>query len=328
MPPTFRCGVALPFGARSARELDSEVRNLSELGLDVLSVPLAPPALGPPRRPPHPAAPASRAPAPRAQIFEEVDTDFEDGGYAAANAREEPDWLFFDRARIFVAAGDGGNGCVAFRREKDKPKMGPCGGNGGRGGSVFLECDEGLNTLRQEVHFRATEGQGGMGKARHGESGRDRSVRVPPGTVVRDEESGRLVGELVSHGETLRVARGGRGGRGNAAFKTARDTTPRLSEMGEPGAERWLLLELKLLADVGLVGCPNAGKSTLLAAATRAEAQGGRLPVHHRHAQPRRLARGRAGARGGRRHGPRRHPGAPRGRARGRRPRPRLPPPH
>ena len=197
------------------------------------------------------------------------DADIMDVG-AYGMTRDEEDWLFFDRARIRVLAGDGGDGCVAFRREKDKPRMGPCGGNGGRGGSVYLECDEGLNTLKPEVHFRATGGQNGLGKGNHGVGGEDRCVRVPPGTVVRDEETGQLIGELVAHGDELRVARGGRGGRGNAAFKTARDTTPRLSERGEPGAERWLSLELKLVADVGLVGCPNAGKSTLLAATTRA----------------------------------------------------------
>ena len=134
----------------------------------------------------------------------------------------------------------------------------------------FGWSDEGLNTLKPEVHFRATSGQNGMGKGRHGESGEDRYVRVPPGTIVREEETGAFVGELVADGDRLRVARGGRGGRGNQAFKTARDTTPRLSENGEPGAQRWLSLELKLVADVGLVGCPNAGKSTLLAASTRA----------------------------------------------------------
>lgn len=182
----------------------------------------------------------------------------------------DDDWQFFDRARVHVTAGDGGNGCCAFRREKDKPRMGPCGGNGGRGGSIFFVCDEGQNTLSMEAHFRASKGQNGMGKGRHGESGEDRYVRVAPGTLVRDEQTGGLLGELVDHGETLRVARGGRGGRGNAAFKTARDTTPKLTENGEPGAARWLSLELKLVADVGLVGCPNAGKSTLLAATTRA----------------------------------------------------------
>jgi GTP-binding protein len=203
---------------------------------------------------------------------EEDTLDIMDVGASGMNRVDvgQEDWLFFDRARIRVTAGNGGDGCVAFRREKDKPKMGPCGGNGGRGGSVYLVCDEGLNTLKPEVHFRATSGQNGLGHGNHGSQGESRWVRVPPGTVVREEESGQLVGELIGHGDELRVARGGRGGRGNAAFKTARDTTPRLSERGEPGAERWLALELKLVADVGLVGCPNAGKSTLLAATTRA----------------------------------------------------------
>mmetsp|Transcript_84892 Transcript_84892/g.150345 ORF Transcript_84892/g.150345 Transcript_84892/m.150345 type:complete len:634 (+) Transcript_84892:99-2000(+) len=190
------------------------------------------------------------------------------------DADERPEdfeqWLFFDRARIWCEAGNGGDGSCAQLREKDRPKLGPGGGNGGRGGHIFLICDEGLNTLKPNIHHKGTRGQHGMGKCRHGRNGEDIYVSVPPGTVVREDDSGALVGELIDHGETLRVARGGRGGKGNLAFKTPRNTMPFMAERGEPGAQRWLRLELKLVADVGLVGCPNAGKSTLLAATTRA----------------------------------------------------------
>ncbi|CAN0343516.1 unnamed protein product, partial [Phaeothamnion confervicola] len=138
--------------------------------------------------------------------------------------------------------------------------------------AIYLRCDEGLNTLatvRNKVHYRATSGQNGQGKGRTGVGGSDVYVRCPPGTVVRDQD-GRLCGELTRHGAELLVARGGRGGRGNEAFKTSRNNAPKLAERGEAGAERWLSLELKLVADVGFVGCPNAGKSTLLAACSNA----------------------------------------------------------
>lgn len=150
---------------------------------------------------------------------------------------------------------------------------GPNGGSGGRGGSVFLRCSEGLNTLavvRHKVHYRATDGQNGQGKSRTGNAGVDVYVSAPLGTVVRDQD-GTLCGELTHHDQELLVARGGRGGRGNEAFKTNRARAPKFGEKGEPGAERWLSLELKLVADVGFVGVPNAGKSTLLAVSSNAK---------------------------------------------------------
>jgi GTP-binding protein len=180
--------------------------------------------------------------------------------------------MFYDRARINVVGGPGGDGCVAFRREKGIARGGPSGGTGGRGGSVYLVCDANLNTLRPpRVHFRATGGTNGKGSNWDGQLGEDVYVPVPIGTVVTLESDGTTIGELLKPGDTLRVARGGRGGRGNAYFKTDQNHTPRLSEKGDLGADRWLVLELKLLADVGLVGCPNAGKSTLLAATTNAK---------------------------------------------------------
>ncbi len=181
--------------------------------------------------------------------------------------------MFFDQARIYVKAGDGGNGVVAFRREKFAPRGGPAGGNGGRGGHVYLVVDPSLNTLsvyQQQIHHRAERGTHGGGSNKTGANGADLHIPVPPGTLVRDAETGELLGDLSSPGQTLLVAHGGRGGRGNAAFKSARNKAPRLAENGEAGEERWLALELKLVADVGIIGVPNAGKSTLLSVVSAA----------------------------------------------------------
>ncbi len=175
--------------------------------------------------------------------------------------------MLIDSVRITVRAGAGGNGCVSFRREKYVPRGGPNGGDGGRGGSVILEVDEGLNTLLHLHHRRlvkADNGQNGRGSNKTGAGSDDTVLRVPPGTVVRNSETGELIGDLVAPGQRLVVANGGRGGRGNARFASAVNRAPREAEEGEPGEEFVLELELKLLADVGLVGLPNAGKSTLL----------------------------------------------------------------
>ncbi|MFI5254807.1 MAG: GTPase ObgE [Candidatus Limnocylindrales bacterium] len=181
--------------------------------------------------------------------------------------------MFLDRARIRVAAGDGGDGAATFRREAHVPRGGPDGGDGGRGGSVYLQVDAGETALidyRFKHHFTASGGGKGSGSKRHGKAGGDLELRVPPGTAVLDDASGDLLADLVATGQRVLIARGGRGGLGNVHFATATHRTPLHAQKGEPGEERWVRLELRLIADVGLVGLPNAGKSTLLAALTAA----------------------------------------------------------
>jgi len=181
--------------------------------------------------------------------------------------------MFYDEAKIHVRGGDGGNGCVSFRREKYVPFGGPSGGNGGHGGDVYLVVNPHLSTLirfHKRVHWRAPSGGHGRGRGMQGRQGRDLLIEVPPGTVAYDADSGELLADLTEPGQRVLVARGGRGGRGNAAFATSTNQSPRLAEKGLPGQECWLRLELKLLADVGIVGLPNAGKSTLLSVVSAA----------------------------------------------------------
>lgn len=182
--------------------------------------------------------------------------------------------MFVDQVKIYVKGGDGGNGIVAFRREKYVPKGGPAGGDGGKGGDVVFVVDEGLRTLmdfRYQRHFKAPRGENGMSKNMHGKNAEDLVVKVPPGTVVIDDDTKEVIADLTEHGQRVVVARGGRGGRGNARFATAKNPAPEIAEKGEPGEERYLVLELKLLADVGLVGFPSVGKSTLLSVVSSAK---------------------------------------------------------
>src|SRR4051812_47157638 len=181
--------------------------------------------------------------------------------------------MFVDEAIIHVKAGDGGNGCVSFRREKYVPKGGPDGGDGGNGGSVVLVADQNKNTLLDFAgrhHWKAPKGQAGMGKKMYGKAGEDLVILVPPGTMIYDLDQGILLADLDAPDKRAVIARGGKGGRGNFHFKSSTNQTPRYAEPGTDGQERNVRLELKLIADVGLVGMPNAGKSTLLSVVSKA----------------------------------------------------------
>jgi len=180
---------------------------------------------------------------------------------------------FLDKAKIYVASGKGGNGCLSFRREKFIEFGGPDGGDGGRGGDVWIECVDNLNTLidyRYQQHFKAKSGTPGMGRNRSGPDGADCIIKVPPGTQVLAEDEETLIGDLAEPGDRIRIAKGGNGGFGNAHFKSATNQAPRRTNPGQPAEELTIWLHLKLIADAGVVGLPNAGKSTFLAAVTAA----------------------------------------------------------
>ncbi len=181
---------------------------------------------------------------------------------------------FLDEAKVYIASGAGGNGCIAFRREKFIEFGGPSGGDGGRGGDVVIEAVNGLNTLidyRYQQHFKAQNGIPGMGKDRHGANGNDVTLRVPIGTQVYEEDGETLLADFTEVGQQVTIARGGNGGFGNAYFKSATNQAPRRANPGQPGEERTIRLRLKLIADAGIIGLPNAGKSTFLAAVTAAK---------------------------------------------------------
>ena len=182
--------------------------------------------------------------------------------------------MFYDKVKIYVKAGNGGNGIVAFRREKYVPEGGPNGGDGGDGGSVVLVGDKGLRTLvdfKYKPHVKAKKGEHGQGKSRHGKNAEDNILKVPLGTIVKNFDTDELIADIIEDNQRVVIAKGGRGGRGNARFTSAKNRVPTVAENGEPGEEVTLLLELKLLADVGLIGMPNAGKSTLISVISAAK---------------------------------------------------------
>lgn len=182
--------------------------------------------------------------------------------------------MFVDQVKIHVKAGNGGNGCISFRREKSVPRGGPNGGDGGKGGDVIAQAVEHLNTLVEQYytqHYTAKNGEHGKGKNMHGADGEDMIIRVPPGTVITDAKTGEIIADLTSAGQTAILARGGRGGKGNTRFKSSTNQAPKVAEKGEPGEEKDLILELRLIADIGLVGYPNAGKSSILSRVSSAK---------------------------------------------------------
>ena len=181
---------------------------------------------------------------------------------------------FLDQAKIYIQSGNGGNGCVSFRREKFVEFGGPNGGNGGKGGDIIIKCVDGLNTLidyRYRQHFKAKNGSPGMGSDKTGRSGEDTIIEVPRGTLILEEDNEEVIADVVNKDQSLTILKGGNGGFGNAHFKSSENQTPRTANDGENGQEKWIWLRLKLIADIGLIGLPNAGKSTLISTVSEAK---------------------------------------------------------